>query len=69
MKKKAIDKNDIKLMFDDIAKMLTYGMIIHILTTTIDDCGEVFDEKTLKVLLYGVIAMTIYHLVLRRFIL
>lgn len=63
-----IKKQDIHDMFYDIIKFMTYGVIVHVLLVSVDDVGELFNEKMLKVLLYTCISMIVYHLFIKKIV-
>ena len=53
-------------MWDDIMKFLTVAVIVHMLSYAVDNEGELFDERALKMFLYIVIGVVVYNLVIRR---
>jgi uncharacterized membrane protein len=57
------------IMWDDILKFLTIAIVIHLLTYAVDNEGELFDEKSLKLFLYLIISLVIYNLFIRRILL
>jgi len=63
-----ITKSDINEMFYDIIKFMTYGIIVHILLVSVDEIGEPFNKKMLKVLLYTCISMIVYHLLVKKIV-
>ena len=53
-------------MLEDIFKLLTYLMVVHLMVVVVDNKGEIFDDNLLRKLLYSSIAMVIYHMVIRK---
>lgn len=62
-----MSKKDMTSMWNDIIKILTIAVIIHILLCLTDDYGDLFDEKTLKIFLYLTLGIVIYYLIIKRF--
>ncbi len=58
--------DDKRRLIKDIIHFTTYFLVIHILLYTVDNEGDLFDEKTLKILLYAMIGMAISNLVIRK---
>jgi len=63
-----LNKEEVEDMMSDIVKLLTIYIIFHLLSYSIDGQGELFDEKTLKYSVYIVVAIIIYHLIIKRVI-
>ena len=63
-----LNKEEVEDMISDIVRLLTIYIIFHLLSYSIDDQGELFDEKTLKYSIYIVIATIIYHIIIKRVI-
>ncbi len=55
-------------IWNDIIKFITVGLVLHILLYTIDDFGELFDETTLKIFLYVILGLIVYHLVINKLV-
>lgn len=63
-----ISKNEVINITQDIVKWITIYIVIHFLTYAIDNEGDLLNEKVLKKLLYITIAMIIYNLTTKRFL-
>ena len=63
-----INKNEAQDMLDDVVKMMTQILVIHFLVYAVDNQGTFLDMKTVKLLLYGIIAMVIYNLLTKRLV-
>ncbi len=61
-----VNKNDINNMMDDIGKMVTYVMVVHVLSYIVDNEGELFSMKILKKILWVTVSMFIYNLFVRK---
>ena len=57
---------DVTIMMDDIMKALTLAVVVHILSYSLDDKDNIFDEKSLKKFLYIIISMILYNLFIRK---
>jgi len=64
-----ISKQDITKLILDITKYTTIIVTIHLLLYSIDNEGELFNEKILKIILYMAIGIIIYNLLIKRIIL
>ena len=64
-----ISRNDINEFATDFFKTATIILIVHILSSTIDNKGDLLNEKVLKKLLYSVIAMVFYSVFIKKFLL
>jgi len=64
-----LDKNSVKKMILEITQFITVYVVFHLLTYTIDNTGKLFDEKTLKTLVYIVIGIIIYYIIIKRIVL
>lgn len=53
-------------MWYDIAKFLTIAVVVHLLLCIVDDYGELFSEQVLKIYLYLIISLVVYHLVVKK---
>ena len=62
-------KHEIENMLTDIIKISSILVIIHLLSYSIENEGDLFDEKTLKYIVYIVIAFIIYHFIIKRIVL
>ena len=63
-----ISKKEAVAMTEEIARVITYVFIYHILTYAIDGSGELFSESSLKMILYLAIAVIIFDLIIRKMI-
>lgn len=64
----SLSREDTYELIYDIVKFMTYAVVIHVLLTSIDGIGELFNEKILKVLLYTCISMIIYHIFVKKLV-
>ena len=55
-------------MWLDILKFLTIAITIHILLYAVDNHTELFDEFSLRIFLYIIISLIVYHLIVKKFI-
>lgn len=62
-----IPESDIHNMVIDITKIMTILLTVHLLIYSIDNTGQLFDTPTLKLLLYSIIGIIIYHSAIKRF--
>jgi hypothetical protein len=60
-----INKTDATQMWNDILKFLTVAVVVHILLYFVDDYGDIFDEKSLKIFLYITIGLVLYYLFIK----
>ncbi len=61
-----LNKKEVEDMVSDIVRLLSIYMTLHLLSYSIDGNGILFDEKTLKYSVYIVIAIIIYHIIIKR---
>lgn len=61
-----VTNNDKQELIKDIVHFTTYFLVIHVLSYTIDNEGSLFEEKTLKILLYGIIGMVVFNLITKK---
>lgn len=54
-------------MWGDIMKFLTIIIIVHLLLCVTDDYDALFDEKTLKIILYVTLGVVVYHFIIKKF--
>jgi hypothetical protein len=64
----SLSKSESLNMWLDITKFLTIVLVVHLLLYSIDDYGELFSERVLKLFLYLTISLIIYHLIVKKFI-
>ena len=62
-----IDKVEAANLWNDILKFLTIAVTVHLLLYSVDEYGELFDEKSLKIFLYITIGTLIYYLIIKKF--
>jgi hypothetical protein len=60
-----ITKDECKDMFEDILKVLTYIFVLHILYVVLEN-SLFMNEYVLKMMLYSVIAIFIYHVIIKK---
>lgn len=60
-------KETINNIMDDICKLLTQILIVHILVSCIDGDEEFLSESIMKKLLYTIIAVLVYHIILKKY--
>jgi len=63
-----LNKVEVGQMWTDITKFLSVVITIHILLYIVDDYGELFNETILKLLLYLVLGLVVYHLIVKKFV-
>lgn len=61
-----LSKTEVSSLVNDTLKILTMIVVYNILTYAIDNNSELFDENTLKLMLYLTIGIIIYHVVITR---
>lgn len=61
-------RDTINNTIDDICKLLSHILIIHVLISCIDGDEEFMNEKIMKKLLYTIIATAVYHFILKKMI-
>lgn len=61
-------KSTINDTMDDVCKLLSQILIVHILISCIDGSEEFLNEKLMKKLLYTIIAVSVYHFILKKMI-
>jgi hypothetical protein len=61
-----MNKKSSHKMWYDIAKFLTIAIIVHLLLCVVDDFGELFSEQILKIYLYLIISLVVYHLLIKK---
>nr|QBK88844.1 MAG: hypothetical protein LCMiAC01_05260 [Mimivirus LCMiAC01] len=64
----AITKQEIKELILSIIYILTIFITVHVLRYSIDNVGELFDEKILKYSLYITVGIIIYNLLIKKLI-
>lgn len=62
-----IDKVEAANMWNDILKFLTIAVIVHLLLYSVDEYGELFDERSLKLFLYITIGVLVYYMLVKKF--
>ena len=60
-----VTKKECKDMFDDIVKVLTYIFVLHVLYVVLEN-SIFMSEYILKIMLYSVIAIFVYHVVVKK---
>lgn len=55
-------------IIEDLIKAITIIFVGNCLLVMVDNKGELLDGNTLKTLLYVCLGITIYHLVIKKFI-
>lgn len=60
-----ITKKEAIVLTDNVLKVLTLVVIVHLLSYAIDGDENLFSEKMIRRFLYVVIAMVIYTLIIR----
>ena len=63
-----MNKIDIDDLIINVAYDLTKGIIIHTLLCTIDNEEDFLCEKFIKRALYMIIAITVYHIIIKKLI-
>lgn len=62
----AISQCDLVEIVLEIVRFLSHITLLHILNCTIDDKEELFDMNYLKIMLFTAIAITIYHISIKK---
>ena len=58
-------KQEVSHMMQEVLQVIIIYTIIHIIACCMDG-GKMFDEKTLKYLVYIVVAYIVYHFIIKR---
>lgn len=61
-------KSSINCAMEDTTKILSIILIVHFLFYCIDGEGEILSEKIVKLLLYTIISISVYHFIIKKFI-
>ena len=61
-------KDTINDTMDDVCKLLSQILIVHVLISCIDGNEEFLNERIMKKLLYTIIAISVYHFILKKMI-
>lgn len=55
-------------IIEDLVKAIVIILIVNSLLVMVDDIGELLDGNTLRALLYVSVGITIYHLIVKKFL-
>ena len=61
-------KIDINLAIEDIFKIVTVLMVIHILFFCIDGVGDFLEENVIKRQIYCMIGIIVYHFIIKKIV-
>lgn len=60
---------ELEELINDVGKAVMQILIVHFFSNIIDGEGELFSEKFLKRTIYIIIAILVYHLLIKKYIL